>query len=167
MILKDFWASLQASSLGDYIASSTSSFPMLESIHVIAIVTVFGMLTVMDLRLLGLASRSSPVTIVSHDTLRITWGAFAVAAITGTLLFISKATSYTINPYFQWKMGLIVLAGLNMVFFHLTTWRSLPSWDTKPAIPTAAKIAGGLSLALWVLVIFCGRTLGFTLGVYV
>jgi hypothetical protein len=167
MNLKAFWQSLETSSLGDYIASSPSAFPLLESIHVIAIVTVFGTLTVMDLRLLGLTSRNAPVTSVSRDTLRLTWMAFVLAAITGSLLFVSKAGSYTINPYFQWKMGLIVLAGINMLLFHFKTWPSVTKWDLKGAIPTAAKVAGALSLALWMVIIFCGRVIGFTLGVYV
>lgn len=167
MILKAFWHSLQESPLGDYISSSPTAFPLLESLHVIAIVTVLGTLIIMDLRLLGIAGRANAVTALSRDTLRITWGAFAMALITGSLLFTSKAGSYTINPYFQWKMVLIVLAGLNMMAFHVFTWRGVAAWDTKPVIPTAAKIAGGISLLLWLTIVFCGRVIGFTLGVYI
>lgn len=167
MSLKTISQALQSSSLGDYVASSPTAFPLLESIHVIAIVTVFGTIAIMDMRLLGLTSRGRAITAISRDTLGLTWGAFLLALITGSLLFVSKATSYTINPYFQVKMALIALAGLNMIAFHAFVWKGVAAWDDGTAIPRAAKIAGLASLALWTVVIFCGRVIGFTLGVYV
>jgi hypothetical protein len=64
-------------------------------------------------------------------------------------------------------MVLLLLAGLNMAIFHLPTWRTVDAWDSGQAIPRAAKLAGGLSLMFWVVVVFCGRVIGFTLGIYV
>ena len=167
MDLKTFSNALQTSSLGDYVASSPVAFPLLEAIHVLAIVTVFGTIAMMDLRLLGLTSANRAVTAVSNDSLGLTWGAFVVALITGSLLFTSKAGSYTVNPYFQWKMVLILLAGLNMAIFHAFIWKGVAAWDAGSPIPPAAKLAGALSLGFWVLVVFCGRVIGFTLGVYI
>jgi hypothetical protein len=166
MILNSLWQSLENSGLGTYIASSEWAFPTIETFHVIALVTVVGSIAIMDMRLLGLTSRNQTVTSLSQDTIPLTWGAFVLAAITGLLLFVSKATTYAANPYFQFKMVLLVLAGLNMAAFHLFTWRSVKDWDSDPAmIPGAAKLAGGLSLLFWVVIVFCGRTIGFTLGI--
>jgi hypothetical protein len=163
MFLQGLWQALEGSALGQYIAASSWAFPTFETVHVIAIVTVVGSIAVMDLRLLGLASKDSPVTEVSNDTLPWTWGAFAVAMVTGLLLFISKATTYIVNPYFLWKMVLILLAGVNMAVFHLITWPSVKDWDIGREAPRAAKIAGGLSLGFWVVVVFVARAIGFTL----
>jgi len=166
MNLGQLWEAIQASSLGIYIAESAWAFPTIESVHVIAIVTVVGTVAVVDLRLLGLTARDYPVTVISRDTLTWTWGAFVLAAITGLLLFASKATNYMANPYFLAKMAMLILVGLNMTVFHLITWRTIKEWDTSAITPTGAKIAGALSLFFWVLVIFFGRTIGFTLGIY-
>ena len=166
MVLQGLWQALEASSLGQYVASSSWAFPTIETIHVIAIVTVVGSILIVDLRLLGLASNESRVTELSNDTLPWTWGAFALAMISGSLLFISKATTYMVNPYFLWKMVLILLAGVNMGVFHLFTWRTVKLWDTHPSAPLAAKIAGGLSLGFWVAVVFVARAIGFTLDKY-
>jgi hypothetical protein len=164
MTLQSFWQSLETSAVGTYVAESAWAFPTIESAHVIALVTVVGSIAVMDLRLLGLASRSCAVTLMSRDTLPWTWGAFVLAAITGALLFVSNASGYAGSVYFQLKMVLLVLAGLNMAAFHLFTWRSVTNWDSDCAVPLGGKIAGGLSLLFWVLVIFFGRAVGFTLG---
>jgi hypothetical protein len=163
MLLSGLLRAIQDSPLGQYISGSEWAFPTLESIHVIAITTVFGSIAIMDLRLLGWASGGSKVTQVSHDTLRLTWGAFAVAFITGGLLFTSKAADYSVNPYFVTKMGLILLAGVNMAIFHLLTWRGIARWDSSARPPLGAKLAGGLSLAFWVTAIFLARVVGFTL----
>ena len=163
MNLDALWHGLEASPIGDFVATNEWAFPTIESIHVIAIVIVVGTVAVMDMRLIGLASRYTAVTRMSRDTLPWTWAAFVIAAITGSLLFVSRATSYVINPWFLGKMVLLILAGVNMGVFHVITWRSVAQWDANSPLPRGAKLAGGLSLLLWVLVIFFGRAIGFTL----
>ena len=166
MLFPKLWPAIEASAVGQFVASSSWAFPTLESIHVMAIVTVVGTIAVMDLRLLGLASKDSPVTTISNDTLPWTWGAFVLAGITGSLIFVSKATNYVVNPFFLWKLVMIVVAGLNMAVFHLFTWRSVHKWNSDTDIPLGGKIAGGLSLVFWVVVMFLGRAIGFTLDKY-
>ena len=163
MILQGLWQGLENSALGQYIAASSWAFPTIETVHVISIVTVVGTIAVMDLRLIGAASKQCAVTEMSRDTLTWTWGAFVLAMLSGGLLFISKATTYMVNPFFLWKMVLILLAGINMAIFHVFTWRTVKSWDSDCEVPRAGKIAGGLSLGLWVVVVFIARAIGFTL----
>jgi hypothetical protein len=160
------WEQIEFSSLGQYIAADPLAFPMIESVHVIAIVTVVGAIMIMDLRMLGFASNAGAISRISRETVRLTWVAFVFAAITGVLLFISKASNYMNNPYFLMKLGFIVLAGVNMAWFHLITQRSQDQWDSAANIPTSVKVAGALSLTLWLLVIFFGRAIGFTLSFY-
>ena len=165
MDLQPLWDKIELSPVGDFVASSSWAFPTIETIHVIAIVTVFGTVAMMDLRLLGLASKENRITELSRDTLTWTWGAFVLAALSGTLLWMSKAHIYMREPWFYAKMILIGVAGINMAIFHAVTWRTIGQWDAGPP-PRAAKIAGFTSLALWVVVIACARMIGFTLGIY-
>jgi hypothetical protein len=162
----NIWESIEYSPLGISIAESLWAFPMVETVHVMALVTVLGTLLVMDLRMLGWASTAVPIRKVSEDTLKWTWMAFVLAAITGTILWISKAHSYMINPYFLTKMGLMAVAGLNMLFFHFVTYKTVDQWDTLASPPTAVKLSAVLSLLLWIVIVFCGRAIGFTLGIY-
>lgn len=162
----NIWESIEYSSLGTYIAESTWAFPMLETVHVIALVTVIGTIALVDLRLIGVKGHALRVSELARDTLPWTWGAFALAAITGLLLFASKASSYVINPFFLWKMATLALAGLNMLYFHLTTWRTVEHWERDPSFPFMAKLAGWLSLIFWLAVVFFGRAIGFTLSFY-
>lgn len=162
----NIWERIEYSSLGTTIAESTWMFPTLETLHVISLVTVLGTVFVVDLRMLGWTSNKFAVTKVAKDTLPWTWGAFVLAAITGSLLFISKANSYVANPYFLWKLSIMALAGLNMMYFHFMTWRTVEHWDRDATLPRAVKVAAVLSIALWMAVVFFGRAIGFTLGVF-
>ena len=162
----NIWESIEYSTLGTTIAESTWMFPTIETIHVIALVTVIGTIALVDLRLIGVKGHALRVSQLARDTLPWTWGAFALAAITGLLLFVSKASSYMINPWFLGKMAMLALAGLNMMYFHMTTWRAVEHWEFDPSFPAAAKVAGWLSLVFWLIVVFCGRMIGFTLGIF-
>ena len=162
----NLWERIEYSSLGITIAESTWMFPTIETLHVIALVTVIGTIAIVDLRLIGVASRGHRVSLLAKDTLPLTWAAFGLAAITGGLLFVSKASTYMGNPYFLWKLVLLALAGLNMMYLHLTTWRTVEHWEQDPSFPFAAKLAGWLSLIFWIGVVFCGRMIGFTLGIF-
>jgi hypothetical protein len=162
----NIWESIEYSNLGTTIAESTWMFPTIETIHVIALVTVLGTIMIMDLRMIGVASRDVAVTQLSKDTLPWTWAGFVLAAITGSLLFVSKATSYVANPYFLWKLVMLSLAGINMMYFHFITYRTVEHWDLDPSVPKMVKVAGGLSLMFWLAVVFFGRAIGFTLGIF-
>jgi hypothetical protein len=98
--------------------------------------------------------------------LPLTWSAFAVAVASGSLLFISNATKYLENGYFVAKILLICAAGLNMVVFHFISARDLPKWEKEKTLPFSARLAGGLSILLWVSVVTCGRWIGFTMQVH-
>jgi hypothetical protein len=78
------------------------------------------------------------------------------------LMFASNAASYAHNVQFQWKLALILLAGLNMAAFHLTVHRQIVEWDERLPPPAAARLAGAASLFLWTGGIFLGRGVGFT-----
>jgi cytochrome c556 len=154
--------SLEGTGLASGIRDSLYVFPLLESVHVMALSVVFGTIMIVDLRLLGVASIHRPFGRMSAELLRITWGAFAVAALTGTLMFMTNARVYASNTPFRVKMVLLALAALNMAVFHMTAGKTVARWDHAPSSPQLGKLAATLSLAIWIGVIFAGRVVGFT-----
>ena len=146
------------------IRSNELLFPWFESVHVLAITLVLGSIAVVDLRLLGITSRNRPVTKLIREVLPVTWIAFAVAAVTGGTLFASNAVEYFHNFPFRMKMLLMVLAGINMVLFHFVTHRGIGQWDEAARTPLSARVAGGLSITMWLAIVAFGRWIGFTIG---
>src|SRR5258708_12842734 len=144
------------------IAQSTWMFPAAETAHVIAIALVVGSIAVLDLRLLGVSWKSRPVTDVARDVLPVTWACFGVAAIAGSLMFISAAVKYATDLPFQLKMLLLLFAGANMLIFHHFTYSRRANWDHNPPPPRPPKAPASLSLIFWIAVVTCGRMVSFT-----
>jgi hypothetical protein len=151
---------LEASALGRAMREWLWLYPSVEIVHLVGIALLFGSIAVLDLRLLGL-SRHVPVRRLAAHVLPWTAASFALIVPSGFLLFIAHATELIGKPVFALKIGLILAAGANAGVFHAGAFRSAERWDVDVAPPAAARLAGALSLLLWISVIACGRLLAY------
>ena len=156
-------AFFENSGLADRIRENEYLFPLIESVHVLTICLVVGSVLAVDLRLLGVAYTAQPVSRVTKGILPLTWCSFSIALASGSLLFMSNASKYLANGYFDTKIVLIGAAGLNMAVFHLAVAKDMSRWEAAAVPPPAARLAGGLSILLWIAVVACGRWIGFTM----
>lgn len=143
---------LAATAMAGRIRDSLLLFPLLESVHVFSLALVLGTIVVIDLRLLGWASSQRPFERVASDVFKWTWGAFALTAATGLLMFTTNAPVYYHNFYFRTKMVLLVAAGVNMLIFELS----------RRSVERAGRPVAIVSLTLWIAIVFMGRMIGFT-----
>jgi len=142
------------------IAESTWLFPIVETIHVLALTIVVGSVAMMDMRLLGVGNKDRPASEVIASSLPWAWSAFAVAFAAGSLMFSSKAVSYYTNVPFRIKVVCLALAAVNMLVFHLFTARDMAAWD-RGRPPLGARLAATFSLTLWIIIVAAGRWVGF------
>lgn len=156
--------SLQDTAIATAIREGGSLFPWIECAHVLALTLVIGSIAIVDLRLVGLASRDRGVAQITASVLPITWTAFVFAVTSGALMFISNADAYAHNLYFQVKIALLALAGLNMAVYHRFLSRAAAEWHTPAATALRARLVGGLSLCLWIAIAALGRWIGFTIN---
>ena len=154
---------IESSHIGTAIRESMWAFPILNLVHLLGLMVAAGTIVYWDLRLLGLGLKRSAVSEVGRQLLPWTWGGFSVMFISGSLLASSEAGRLYSNVYFRIKMLFLLLAGVNVLIFHLTVYRSVEAWDHAPVTPLRARIAGGLSLALWFGLIAAGRAIGYSL----
>jgi hypothetical protein len=164
MDVTSWLTAVQQSALAAGVRDSQLLFLAVQALHLVAMALVFGTIVVVDLRLLGMASTTRPFDRVAADIMKWTWAAFALSAVTGALMFITNATVYVHNPYFRVKVVLLVMAGLNVVVFQLTAWRSVERWSSARVAPGLARAAALVSLVVWLAVIVAGRMIGFTEG---
>ena len=142
------------------IIAATNWFPLIETIHVVAITMVLGSILWVDVRLLGFAARRYPISTLNRELVPWTWGAFIVATITGLGMFITRAASHVVNPAFQWKAFLLALAGINMLVFHRKIYRQVDTWDNDGVPPNNVRVFGAASLIIWSGVMLAGRWIG-------
>ncbi len=89
-----------------------------------------------------------------------------ITSASGLLLFYGQPTRYYGKALFWLKLVLMALAGVNAMYFHLTTYRSVARWDTERVLPSGAKVAGVLSLILWAGVVVFGRLTAYNWFTY-
>jgi hypothetical protein len=156
--------SIEGSAVAEWMRYTNGAMPIVEALHVLTAVLVFGTVLVVDLRLLGAADAARPYSRLSRETLPLTWLAFGIAVVTGSLMFATSAQLYFGNAAFQFKAAALLGAGLNMALFHLLTARAATSPTGHDPPLRAARIAGLVSLLLWAAVVLLGRWIGFTKG---
>jgi hypothetical protein len=159
----DLFEWINNSPLGAGIRASTWWYPILELVHSLGVIVVVGSIWMVDLRLLGVGMRSRRVSELAARLLPWTWAGFAVQSVSGVLLSVSEASRLYYIPYFWIKLALLFIAGMNALLFHTGVYRSVAKWDEAQVTPPRARLAGAVSLGLWIMVIGAGRAIGYVL----
>ncbi len=136
-------------------------YPVLNVLHCVGILLVAGTIVVVDLRLLGLGMRRSPVSSVIGQVVPWTLGGFAFMFLTGSLLAWSEPVRLYHTLVFPWKLVFLALAGHNAFMFHYRVYRGVGVWDSSSITPARARFAGAVSILCWICVIAAGRAVGY------
>ena len=135
------------------------SWPTLETLHFLGLCMLIGAILVMDLRLIGF-QRVIPLRAV-HGLMPVAIAGFAINLITGLGFLFGQPLLYARNYAFWVKMVLVVLAGLNFVWYWLRVEPSVARLGPHDATPVSARAAGAASLVLWFGVLTYGRLLPY------
>lgn len=136
-------------------------YPLIETTHVLALTLFVGTLAVVDLRMLGYAYRTTPISTISQNILPWTMVGFVIMIVTGVLLFYAIPVRTYHSVWFRIKLIAIVLAGINALHYHFRVSRNQILWDTTPKPPRSVRMAAATSIILWVVVIFTGRMIAY------
>ncbi len=161
MSLLDLFQWFEYSSLLVEMRSSPWLFPVIAAIHLLGLAVIGGAVLVVDLRLVGVTMLGVPASEVMARLLPWTVTGFAVMVVSGSLLFYAAPLDKYENLFFRTKMGLLVLAGVNVWVFYKTVYRRVVEWDLDPAPPGRARVAGGVGLVLWAAIITAGRMIPY------
>jgi hypothetical protein len=150
---------MQSTPINGLVLNYAWSWPTLESLHFLALCVLMGALLIMDLRLIGF-NRIIPLKAV-HALMPIAIVSFAINLITGLGFLFGEPYLYFANWAFWMKMGLIVLAGINFLFYFTTVEPQILKLGPNDPTPAMAKTVGVLSLVFWFGVLSYGRLLPY------
>ena len=120
--------------------------------HIVSMGAFFGAIVLLDLRLLGWRG-TVPLRPFAEHVLPWLYATFGVAVATGVCLFLYDPVHVGSHAYFAPKLLLVALALGNALLFHRTSY--LTALAAERVVPTSARLAGLLSLALWTGVVVC------------
>jgi hypothetical protein len=157
MPLLSFFEWCEDTVVGHAIRDSLWLFPVIESVHLLALALIGGAILVVDLRLLGLGLRLQPVAQLARDIQPWLIGSLLVMVSTGILLFLSESIKCYYSPPFWYKMRFLVVA----ILFMFTVRRKVTATGEKRVRPIWRKLVALVSLGLWFGVGFSGRWIAF------
>jgi uncharacterized membrane protein len=143
---------------GDGVVNLKWGWPASETVHFIGLSLLFGVVLLVDLRMLGFL-KGIPYSALHR---LLPWGVlgFGINVVTGILFFIGAPPDFYVNnPVFIWKLALILVAGANALYF--TVFEHAWTVGAGATPPMAARAAAAAGILLWVGVIFCGQMLPF------
>ena len=151
---------IYASPLSTAIRDMSWVVPTVQSVHIVAIAVIFGAAVISDLRLAGVFATDQPMGGVVRRYFPWMRAALIVLLLSGLVMVIGEPDRVLVNTTFWLKMLLVVAV------FSLTWSVRRPllravgpaqGADEKPPI----KALAWLSIALWCVVIFCGRWIAY------
>jgi hypothetical protein len=141
--------------VGTFISTTPWTWPAFETLHMLGLTLVIGVVLLIDLKMLGLLP---PVPYATLNRL-LPWAilGFGLNALTGMSFFVGPTYQYVGNRAFNWKLGFLLMAGLNMLLFTFDR-----GWEREGQSPPSHSRALAMSaLVLWVGVMFWGSMLPF------
>jgi hypothetical protein len=142
---------------------SAMAFPVLLTLHVIFISIFAALIFATDIRLLGWGLRKYSIAEVV-DQLRVPKRIGFLCVVTcGVLVLGTKAEEYFLNPFLKAKLILLALVAVHALAFRGSVYNNPSALDASPEIPGRAKLAGALSLLLWISIACAGRSIGYIL----
>lgn len=152
-----FFEWCEQTALATTIQGSLWLFPVIEAVHLLGLAVLGGSMLLVNLRLLGVGLRRTPVSQVAADAGPWFAGSLAVMVSTGIPLFMTEAVKCFYNGAFWFKMIALALA----VLFTFGVQRRMMRVDRSAAPSVRFRLVGGLSLLLWFSVAAAGRAIGF------
>lgn len=153
MTLLEVWLHVLADTqLAQWVRYSRWGYAAINTAHVFSIALLLGSIIPLDLKLIGFWRRldTQPIAQILVPV-AITGLIGAVAS--GLLLFLAGPADYAALNLFVLKILLITLATINALHFH---WRVGYSASME-----RLRLAGGISLILWVCVLVSGRMIAY------
>lgn len=150
---------MQSTWLNSLAVGPTWSWPTMEALHFLGLCLLISAIIIMDLRLIGF-ERAIPVSAI-HSLVPLAAIGFGINLITGILFIFGDPFRYAVNIAFQIKMLLLILAGLNALFYYLKVEPMIADSPLGADTPPIAKAVGAASLVLWFGVLVYGRLIPY------
>lgn len=159
-------------SIEHFLTRHAWGWPMCETLHFIGLAMLVGIVAMYDLRMLGMA-KDVPLSSLKR---LLPWAVFGfVLCVISGLGFVLGlgANLYGTNPYdvirtdiwLQLKLIFLGIVGINLLAFHLTgTARMVDTLGPGDDAPPLAKVIAGVSLSLWIGIVWVGRYIPWGLG---
>jgi len=156
-MLLAFFQWCESTALGTAIRMSPWAFAVIESVHLLGLAVIGGVVLLVDLRMLGFGLRDQRIAEIARAAFPWLVGSLIVMLLTGVGLFLSEPLKCYESRPFWLKMISLALA---VLFTFTVRWKVTMADETRLR-PIWFKLVALVSLTLWFGVGAGGRWIGF------
>ncbi|HEY5411787.1 MAG TPA: hypothetical protein VIJ94_13780, partial [Caulobacteraceae bacterium] len=120
---------IQKQPLNELIDRNFWVVPIFQTIHILAIATVFGSVVMINLRIFQLAGEGRTMSQTVRRFIPWVWWGLLVLLLTGIGMTISDPVRELTNPVFWIKMILILVASAISLWFQGSVRRNVARWE--------------------------------------
>lgn len=154
------FVALEASGFGAAIRQSRWLYMIANVGHIVSLMVFAGAIAVMDLRMAGALSATSPGYVLKAAR-RVAIAGFVGLVVSGAFLFTAEASHVIVNRVFQIKLGLIALGLLNIALFEILIAPKVKDLPPLTLLPSGARATAVASISIWIAVAICGRSIAY------
>jgi hypothetical protein len=154
------FVALEQSGFAAAIRQSRWLYPFANVGHILSLTAFASAVAVMDLRLLGAFAATAPGRVLARARIAAI-AAFCGLAATGFMLFSAEASHLVGNPVLRLKFLLVAAGLLNVLIYEIVARRAVETSPPGAPLPRAGRVAGALSLVIWISVAACGRSIAY------
>jgi hypothetical protein len=163
-MLASLCAWLEKTPLSAFVQDAGWVIPLCQIVHILCLAAVMFSALFLDIRVLTGAPRRVGVQALARRFLPPVWTAVPLMALSGAVLIIGEPRRDLLNPVFQLKMLLLVLA-LTLTFaLQKTIADASSARGAHVEVSWPAQLAAGLSLITWLAIAVCGRFIAYFMG---
>ena len=148
---------LNTAGIARYVANTPWAWPISEILHFVGLCLLFGVVLLVNLRVLGIVrSVSFPAL---HRLLPVGILGFVINSVTGMIFFITTPEQYTQNIAFYWKVALMLLSAVSVLYF--TVFDEPWEMERGDEASRTTKLFAASTIVLWLGVLYFGRMLPY------
>ena len=150
-----------SSSVSGALRAASWLAPADETLHILALTTVFATTAIVNLKVLGLVAQDRPLGPLARKLLPLAWGALVVAFLTGSLLVLNRPGRYFRSDMFIFKVGFLLLAVAWTAVLQIGFAQNAGFWEQSAGRRMLAKTGAVAALVLWSGAVVCGRWIAY------
>jgi len=160
-MLEELVREIAATAASQVIRTVSWIIPAVQTIHILGFSAVVAAVMLVHLRSFGVAMRGEPRAAVANRFLPIVWYGVPILLVSGVILVVGEPHRELLDPIFQLKMALLVVALALTAFFQRPLRADPLYWDHTTARRAGAVTLSAVSLAVWIAIVFAGRWIAY------
>jgi hypothetical protein len=153
--LHSFSDRLSETAFSQAIQVTSWAIPAIQTVHILALATLFGCALVLALRFMGRGLAAEPLQRVSGRFTPLIWKLLLLLLVSGTLLIVAEPGRTITNPVFYLKMSML------MVSCVLTLWLAAAARRGLDRPTSLHQVAAVCTMLLWTGIIVAGRFIAY------